>query len=358
MEPRLTPPPSRGHLSVAHVPDAWYIACASVSLKKKPVSIRILGTPLVLFRGAAGHPGALLDRCPHRNVPLSVGSVEGEHLQCAYHGWRFDSGGECRDVPGLDGDPTSRGRAVPSYACMDRDGFVWVYMQPDTIPDEGPFRFELLGAPGYKHVIRELEARATLHATIENALDVPHTAFLHKGLFRDSDRKRSRIDVRVKATHDRVEAEYIGEARPEGLVGRILSPSGGVVTHFDRFILPSIAQVEYRIGEENHILVSAVCTPVSDFVTRLFAVVCFRTRIPSWLLKPVATPLGLKIFHQDTHVLDLQSRTIEEFGGESYASTEIDVLGPQIMRLLRLAERGELPDEDAEPVVRELTMLV
>ena len=44
----------------------------------------------------------------------------------------------------------------------------------------------------------------------------------------------------------------MGEPRPPGIVGRILSPSGGLVTHFDRFILPSIAQVEYRIGTENH----------------------------------------------------------------------------------------------------------
>ena len=39
-------------------------------------------------------------------------------------------------------------------------------------------------------------------------------------------------------------------------MGRILSPSGGIVTHFDRFLLPCIAQVEYQLGEENHILIS------------------------------------------------------------------------------------------------------
>ena len=36
---------------------------------------------------------------------------------------------------------------------------------------------------------------------------------------------------------DRVEAEYLGEPRPEGLAARILSPSGGTVVHFDRFFL-------------------------------------------------------------------------------------------------------------------------
>jgi hypothetical protein len=36
-----------------------------------------------------------------------------------------------------------------------------------------------------------------------------------------------------------------------------------VVTHFDRFVLPSIAQVEYRLGSEVHFLVNSICTPVT-----------------------------------------------------------------------------------------------
>ena len=29
------------------------------------------------------------DRCPHREAPLSLGSVEGGCLSCCYHGWTF-----------------------------------------------------------------------------------------------------------------------------------------------------------------------------------------------------------------------------------------------------------------------------
>ena len=38
-----------------------------------------------------GAPGALLDRCPHRSVPLSFGKVADGRLQCGYHGWAFDA---------------------------------------------------------------------------------------------------------------------------------------------------------------------------------------------------------------------------------------------------------------------------
>ena len=196
----------------------------------------------------------------------------------------------------------------------------------------------------------------SLHSTLENALDVPHTAFLHRGLFRTESRGIT-ITAHVRRRGDRVEAEYVGEPRPEGIVGRLLSPSGGLVTHFDRFLVPSIAEVEYRIGEENHVLVAAAMTPVEDYVTRIHAVVCFRTRLPHALLEPVALPLALRIFSQDAKVLAAQTETIRRFGGEQFASTEIDVLGRHILRLLRAAERGDV-SRDGEVLEQQTIELV
>ncbi len=356
IEPRLQPPATKDHVSVAHLPAFWYIACESSALTDKPRAITILGTPLVLFRTKGGKPGALLDRCPHRNVPLSIGAVVGERIQCGYHGWEFDTQGTCQLVPGLCTEPEAKGRRAERYPIAEQDGFVWVFMTPNVDPDTEPFRFPNVGDKGYTTAYRSVEAQASVHATIENALDVPHTAYLHKGLFRGTG-EPNEIDVVVSRWHDRVEAEYIGEPRPEGVVGKLLSPSGGMVTHFDRFFMPSIAQVEYRIGDENHILVTSVCTPVTDFHTVLHAVISFRTRIPGALVKPVLQPLAMKIFGQDAVVLKLQTEAIHRFGGEQYVSTELDILGPQIWRLMRQAERGEVVPVD-EPVVKTLKMRV
>ena len=141
-------------------------------------------------------------------------------------------------------------------------------------------------------------------------------------------------------------------------MARLLSPSGGVVIHFDRFILPSIAEVEYRIGTENHFFVATAMTPVSDFMTHIYAVVSFKVRIlPGWLLRPFLMPLALRVFAQDAAVLKLQTRNIQRFGGEQFASTEIDVLGRHIWRLLKKAERGdaggaeEVHDEEVKLLV-------
>ncbi|HSP79154.1 MAG TPA: hypothetical protein VLQ93_11525 [Myxococcaceae bacterium] len=123
--------------------------------------------------------------------------------------------------------------------------------------------------------------------------------------------------------------------------------------HFDRFLLPSIAQVEYRIGDDSHLLVTSAMTPVDDWETEVYAVVTFRMPLPHWLVKPFITPVALHIFQQDARMLERQTQTLQHFGTETYASTEIDVLGPSILRLLRQAEREKTP---AQAEVHETRM--
>ncbi|HWZ90242.1 MAG TPA: aromatic ring-hydroxylating dioxygenase subunit alpha [Polyangiaceae bacterium] len=338
LQEKLTPPETKAHVSVARLRRFWYVACQSHELSEQPLARTVVGVPLVLFRSASGGPAALLDRCPHRNVPLSLGRVvAGGRLECAYHGWQFEPNGRCALIPGLlvsDG----RERRAPAAAVREHGGLVWVYPELDETPEAPPYELPKTGRE-YARVVREVETSATLHATIENALDVPHTAYLHRGLFRGG--KRNEISATVKRSADRVEVQYDGEPRPSGIAGRVLSPGGGTVEHWDRFILPSIAQVEYRLGEDVHFLVTSLCTPVTDFQTRLFAVVEFKTRFPARAVQRLLEPFALRIFGQDARILRAQADNIVRFGGEQYMSTELDFLGPHIWRLLKQAEQGE-----------------
>jgi phenylpropionate dioxygenase-like ring-hydroxylating dioxygenase large terminal subunit len=304
--------------------------------------VELLGTPFVLFRGEGGKPAALLDRCPHRNAPLSLGRVvPGGRLECRYHGWQFEGTGRCALVPGLTGGTEARERRAPAAATREAHGLIWIWPELDEEPTSELYPLAPL-APGYARVVRRVEAPGTLHATLENALDVPHTAFLHGGLFRTAERKNE-IEVRIHRGADGAEAEFIGEPRPSGLVGRVLSPGGGVVEHFDRFIMPCIAQVEYRLGEGSHLLNTAAMTPITANETRVWAVIQLRLPIPSRLIAPVITPIAMRILRQDASILRLQAKAIQRFGGEDFTSTEIDVLGPHIWKLLAAASNGDAP---------------
>jgi phenylpropionate dioxygenase-like ring-hydroxylating dioxygenase large terminal subunit len=338
------PPPedAQGHVSVVKLPDQWFVACAADALRGRPLGVTLQGVRLVLFRAAGGRPAALEDRCPHRNAPLTAGRVRAGELECAYHGWRFDGAGACVAVPGLEAPPGARAAHATVFPCLEQDGYVWVWSTPGGAPRGAPPRFPHLDDPRYSTTRSAFEVDATLLAALENTLDVPHTAFLHGGLFRTRGARRA-IDVTVRRFADRCEAEYAGEPVPAGLAGRLLAPQGGVVSHVDRFVLPSIAQVEYRLGEASHLVVTTAMTPVEDFRTRLFSAVTFRLPVPGWLVRPFLTPVGKHIFRQDARMLTLQTENVRRFGGERFATTEVDVLGPQIWRLLRQAARGETP---------------
>ncbi len=343
-------------LQPPRVTRGWFVVCWSHELGTKPIQRRLWGQPIVLFRGRDGAIGAAQDRCPHRNVPLSQGRVVDGCLECPYHGWRFTPDGACAHIPGLANEQERASRRSHALPVREAQGCIWVWPDADHAPDHEPFTFQHAEREGYLTVRRRVRAPATLHQVAENALDVPHTAFLHGGLFR-TDGDRSPIECVVQRHADRAECEYIGEARPEGLVGRLLSPSGGEVTHFDRFFLPSIVEVEYRIGDENHIVVNAAMTPIDDYDTELYAVVAVRTRIPSWLLRPLVQPIALWIFGQDRVVLQQQTATMHAFGEQRFVSTELDLLGPHILAMLRRAAEGKAAPERASTPKR-VTMLV
>jgi len=332
----------------------WYVIAASDEVTAQPQPSLLGGLPLVTFRDATGRPAALLDRCAHRNAPLSLGRVVGTNIQCRYHGWQFDPSGTCRQVPGLVGDAPHPNRRVPSHACRDAQGWLWVYSEPDVEPEHGPYEIPCADHPSYFTVRERIRMPGPLDAVAENALDVPHTAFVHAGLFR-RNKDRKPIDVIVRSTRDRVEAEFVGEERPKGVVGRLLAPKGGRVFHCDRFILPCIAQVEYRLGERSHIVTTAALTPRTETETDLFATVAVDVPIPKTVLRTVVKPSAMHIVRQDAEILQHQTDQIRRFGGESFASTEIDVLGLRIKKLLREAASGRLRDHQEE---RRIKMLV
>src|SRR5580700_1033014 len=92
----------------------WYVAAAEEEVAGRPLGRTILGEPVVLFRTEDGTPVALEDRCAHRRLPLSMGKMVGNELQCHYHGLRFDRTGQCVRVPGQDLiPPSARVRSYP-----------------------------------------------------------------------------------------------------------------------------------------------------------------------------------------------------------------------------------------------------
>lgn len=88
--------------------NGWYVAAPSLRLRAEPLACRVLDHDIVLFRDASGAVRALLDRCCHRGVRLSLGTVNDGVISCHYHGWRYDGSGRCVCIPSLTLDARHR----------------------------------------------------------------------------------------------------------------------------------------------------------------------------------------------------------------------------------------------------------
>ena len=121
---------------MTYVRNAWYVAGWSDDLETGvPFGIRILGEPVVIYRGGGGRLAALEDRCVHRLAPLSLGRCEGDNLRCMYHGLLFDADGKVVEIPGQELVPPQA--KVRSYPAVDRHSWLWVWMGDPELADEG-----------------------------------------------------------------------------------------------------------------------------------------------------------------------------------------------------------------------------
>ncbi len=104
----------------------WYPALRAERVHgRKLKTAMLLGIPLVVGRNSEDRPFAVRDSCPHRGMPLSCGWFDGRHLECSYHGWKFEPvSGQCREIPSLmPDDKLERTRIyATAFPCREQDG--------------------------------------------------------------------------------------------------------------------------------------------------------------------------------------------------------------------------------------------
>jgi nitrite reductase/ring-hydroxylating ferredoxin subunit len=84
------------------------------------------GEERVVWRDNKGEIHVWEDRCPHRGMRMSFGFVRGDHIACLYHGWRYDTGGQCRYIPAHPDLEVPQTIKVPTFAAIERAGIIWM----------------------------------------------------------------------------------------------------------------------------------------------------------------------------------------------------------------------------------------
>ena len=147
-----------------------------------PVRITLMGERLLAFRNTDGKVGLVRENCPHRWASLFYGRNEENGIRCSYHGWKFDIGGNCVDMPTEAADSNFKDKVrIPSYPVVEKGGTLWTYMGPPEFKSEFP-DFEFFRVPENHQFVSFNRQEGNFAQAIEGGIDSAHSNFLHASL--------------------------------------------------------------------------------------------------------------------------------------------------------------------------------
>jgi len=169
----------------------WLPALLSSELPEPdcpPVRVRLLGEQLVAFRDTSGKVGLLSEFCPHRLTSMFFGRNEEGGLRCVYHGWKFDTEGNCLDMmnepPGSDFHTKIR---TTSYPVVEMGDLVWAYLGPDDKRPPEP-KFEWTQVPPDHRLVTKNWQECNWLQALEGGIDTAHAPILHRRITENTDR--------------------------------------------------------------------------------------------------------------------------------------------------------------------------
>lgn len=159
--------------------NSWYVAAWDREISRAPLARTLLEQPVVLYRKQDGAVVALEDRCCHRQLPLSMGTVIEDSLRCGYHGLRFDPTGKCIEIPGQASIPPQA--RVRSYPVVEKYHWVWIWMgEPDRADPALIPGWWWAEHPEWAFTRPErVRVACNYQLVSDNVLDVTHLAYVH-----------------------------------------------------------------------------------------------------------------------------------------------------------------------------------
>jgi phenylpropionate dioxygenase-like ring-hydroxylating dioxygenase large terminal subunit len=289
--------------------DFWYIVALSSQLKSEAVLARtVLGERLAIFRGEDGNPVALRDRCLHRNSRLSPGKVCQGKLHCPYHGWVYDQSGKVIAVP-AEGPSFKQSRQANHYLTREQEGYIYVCLGE---PAREPFSMPHHQEPGWEtvRVINRFPNNVT--NCVENFIDIPHTVSVHPGIFRNA--RQQELEMTVERWNGSVLVDYRNETNNLGWFARFLNRQGAEIKHSDRFSMPNVTCVEYKLGPKRTLLITSQSIPETEHSTLVYTDVTYNYGIWNRIVRPFVWWTAQKIIGQDVEMLGIQADAIAQYG--------------------------------------------
>lgn len=318
--------------------NCWYPVAWADQLKTgQVVPVKIWQKSIAVYRDNQGQVHTLENACPHKGIELHLGEVQGDRLVCPYHGWEFDSNGQCVNIPYFPKEQKLPCAFARSYPTQERYGIVWVFPGEPELSTT----CQIPQVPEYSDpncLMIPITGVFKAHFSIcnENTMDVFH-GFLHKNLQGWFDP----ILLKLQDGDDFVKAEY--RVSYQGFLSRFLgigTDEQGVTT---RTVSIHYQYPHYHSTLEGVSSLYLMRLPVGPNETRSFSLLFLpKIRLPKWFLrsiKPAMVPLVrrflfMPFLEQDIGMMESEQRTYSVNPQRRYVE-----VNPAIIALQRVIAR-------------------
>ena len=205
--------------------NSWYVAALSPDVGRNLKPVKLLSEAIVLYRMQDGTPVALEDACPHRKLPLSMGRLKDDAVECGYHGLTFDRTGICIDAATQQRIPPFA--QVRSYPVCDKYGLLWIWMGDASRANAD----EILSIPTYAdpawHTTKGDSMSCASHYLwlVDNLLDPSHVAWVHRDSFAGAGTDNTPLELHL-TEHGVISSRWMLDQPPPPFYAPLLKFQG------------------------------------------------------------------------------------------------------------------------------------
>ena len=320
-------------------PNYWYAVALSSELA--PGSVRefvLWQRSFALFRGQDGALRCVENRCAHRNLKLSLGTVEGCTLRCAYHGWAYDGTGCLVDMPHNDFGKKLK-VSLASFPVEERYGLVWVFPGDPELSRtrEIPRIPEIEGASPWAHDVIDFVWHGHHSMIMDNVSDFTH-GYLHRKWRPFEGDELLAMDE----SEDRVLLQYNSKIAAARIMDMLVDRKAHAGTsHY------SCYQYPYQWSNtEDFVRHWLFLLPIDERTTRVFFLFYYRDfkvpflplKVPERLMTPLLK-LGHKYLVRPLFDEDGWAVAREQEGYDRHWAAPLAEVNPQVLAYQRLTVR-------------------
>ena len=233
-----------------YLKNCWYVAAWARELDTGTgmFARTILDEPVVLCRLRDGAPAAFLDRCPHRRLPLSAGTITEDGIRCGYHGLEFDRAGNCIRVPGQDRAPPDS--QVRSFPVVEKWRWIWIWMGDAEKADEALIPdYHWNDDPDWLSIGDRFHVKGGYRLLVDNLLDLSHVQYVHASTLGTE----AVVDFPVEVRRE-VDSVHVDRWVMDGPAPPMFEKAGNVTGDVDRWQL-------ITWNAPSHVVIDVGCAP-------------------------------------------------------------------------------------------------